>query len=550
MGRQRKRDKLYVTSAEWAESGGAKEKRVNGEFKKLPFSCCSLTLTPFEHPVCTADGTIFDLVNIIPWIKKNGTNPVTGEKLETKDLKALNFTKSSDSGEYHCPITFKVFNEHTHIVAIRTSGNVYSYEAVDSLNLKTKNFKDLLTDEPFTRKDIITIQDPHNIATNRNINEFHYIKNDLKPLAKEGGASNDDEDDDEDTQQSNSKINVEGKGSLSRVLAQVSKASSSGSSSGTKSTTPVTLTPSYVSKPKKAYNEAHYSTNAASSSLTSTALTPQFKNVPAVIDKEYYMFGKIKKNAFAVIQTNMGDINIELFASEVAMTSYNFIMLAKSGYYKNVVFHRSIKNFMLQGGDPTGTGKGGSSWWKKDFPDECKSATLSHSGRGVLSMANRGKDTNSSQFFITYKSCTHLDNKHTVFGKVVGGLETLSKIERVPTDDKDKPMETIKMKDVVILVDPFAEFQAELDQQAQAEEHKAAAQKARSMPRQIPAAPSPVPSSGGGIGKYLPSASTATTSSETTSLKRPSIWDGDVAEGSAEKKPKNKSSGFGNFDSW
>lgn len=114
-------------------------------------------------------------------------------------------------------------------------------------------------------------------------------------------------------------------------------------------------------------------------------------------------------------------------------------MLSKQGYYKGVKFHRSIKNFMIQGGDPTGTGRGGESYWKKDFVDEFKS-NLSHKGRGILSMANRGKNTNSSQFFITFRSCQHLDNKHTIFGKLVGGLETLSKLESIPTDESDKPL--------------------------------------------------------------------------------------------------------------
>lgn len=108
-------------------------------------------------------------------------------------------------------------------------------------------------------------------------------------------------------------------------------------------------------------------------------------------------------------------------------------------------------------GDPTGSGTGGQSIWNKAFKDEFVQH-LSHSGRGILSMANSGKDTNQSQFFITFRSCKHLDRKHTVFGKVVGGLETLDKMEKIETDSKDAPKEAIVIKGAVVYVDPFKEL--------------------------------------------------------------------------------------------
>jgi peptidyl-prolyl cis-trans isomerase-like protein 2 len=168
-------DKLYITASEWQlDFGGAKKQKIQNEFKRLPFSCCSLSFLPFEHPVCTLQGTIFDLLNIVPWIKKHGTNPITGEPLDAKSLIKLHLHKN-EQGEYHCPITFKVFNDNTHIVAIRTSGNVYCWDAIEQLNIKTKNWKDLLTDEKFNRKDIITLQDPHNMGL-RNMLDFHFVK--------------------------------------------------------------------------------------------------------------------------------------------------------------------------------------------------------------------------------------------------------------------------------------------------------------------------------------------------------------------------------------
>lgn len=105
------------------------------------------------------------------------------QPLDVKSLIKLNFHKNS-KGEYHCPVLYKVFSKHTHIVAIETTGNVYSFEAVDQLNIKTKNFKDLLTDEPFQRKHIITIQDPNELSK-FNLTNFHHLKNNLRVLTDE-----------------------------------------------------------------------------------------------------------------------------------------------------------------------------------------------------------------------------------------------------------------------------------------------------------------------------------------------------------------------------
>lgn len=139
---------------------------------------------------------------------------------------------------------------------------------------------------------------------------------------------------------------------------------------------------------------------------------------------------KPTKKGYVRIHTNLGDLNVEVHADIVPRTSESFLALCDMGYYDNVPFHRSIRNFMVQGGDPTGTGKGGESIFGKNMKDELDQKLL-HDGRGVLSMANSGKDTNGSQFFITYKSCAHLNYKHSVFGKVVGGFEVLAAMEKI-----------------------------------------------------------------------------------------------------------------------
>ena len=152
----------------------------------------------------------------------------------------------------------------------------------------------------------------------------------------------------------------------------------------------------------------------------------------------------------AVIKTNMGTIEIELFAKETPKTVENFVGLANKGYYNGVIFHRVIDNFMIQGGDPTGTGRGGDSFWGGKFADEIVPA-LKHDQPGILSMANAGPNTNGSQFFITLVATPWLDGKHTVFGKVIAGMDVVSAIGKVATSKPgDKPLQDVVMETVTI----------------------------------------------------------------------------------------------------
>jgi len=130
------------------------------------------------------------------------------------------------------------------------------------------------------------------------------------------------------------------------------------------------------------------------------------------------------KSYTATIQTGEDDIVLQLFAEKTPNTVNNFVFLAREGFYDSVVFHRVIENFMVQGGDPTGTGSGGPGY---SFEDEFH-PELRHDGPGVLSMANAGPNTNGSQFFITHVATPWLDGKHSVFGRVTGGLDVLMAI--------------------------------------------------------------------------------------------------------------------------
>lgn len=151
----------------------------------------------------------------------------------------------------------------------------------------------------------------------------------------------------------------------------------------------------------------------------------------------------------AIIKTNMGTIELELFANKAVKTVENFVGLAEKGYYNGVIFHRVIDNFMIQGGDPTGTGRGGESIWGKPFEDEVNTG-LKHDSEGILSMANAGPNTNGSQFFITLKDTPWLDGRHTVFGKVISGMDVVKKIGKVKTGPNDRPVEDVVMEKVTI----------------------------------------------------------------------------------------------------
>lgn len=147
-----------------------------------------------------------------------------------------------------------------------------------------------------------------------------------------------------------------------------------------------------------------------------------------------------------LLKTNMGDITIELY-SDMPITTGNFENLAKKGVYDGVIFHRIIDGFMIQGGDPTGTGMGDPNIpnIKDEYTDSSKN------NRGTISMANRGPNTGSSQFFINLVDNNYLDSKHPVFGKVIDGMDVVDKMAKVSTDSNDKPLEDVKIIKAEIL---------------------------------------------------------------------------------------------------
>jgi len=172
-----------------------------------------------------------------------------------------------------------------------------------------------------------------------------------------------------------------------------------------------------------------------------TEIKIETKAEEVVVEEEIKM-----GNRHAIIETNMGTIEIELFEDKAPITTDNFITLAEKGYYNGIIFHRIIPDFMIQGGDPTGTGTGGPGYKIKDEFGQ----GLKHTSAGMLSMANSGPNTGGSQFFITLAPTPWLDGKHAIFGKVVKGMDVLEAIGSVETDSQDRPKKEVVMKKVTI----------------------------------------------------------------------------------------------------
>ncbi|KAG5677760.1 Peptidyl-prolyl cis-trans isomerase B [Polypedilum vanderplanki] len=156
------------------------------------------------------------------------------------------------------------------------------------------------------------------------------------------------------------------------------------------------------------------------------------------------------------LHTDVGNIKIEVFCSEVPKAAKNFLALCCSNYYVNCEFHRNVKGFIVQTGDHTNTGKSGKSIYDGKFEDEFHE-NLKHDRRGIVSYANSGSNSNLSQFFITYSSQPALDLKYTIFARVIDGFETLDVLEKLPVNSKNfRPLTQVKINDITIHANPFA----------------------------------------------------------------------------------------------
>ncbi|THV07668.1 cyclophilin-like protein [Dendrothele bispora CBS 962.96] len=520
-------DKLYITHSEHSQFGdhsASKGYRQKQEAphpgSRTPYDCCALSYQPFSHPVCARNadgtGTVFDLVNIIPWLKQhNNTHPITNEPLTPADLITLHYSRKEATGEIHDPISFKPFSEHSHIVAIATTGNVFLAESI-------KGGRDLVNDVPFTKQDVVTLQNPHG----------------LPPASVPNVA-------------------------IAAKQAQNAQATKPVPAKGTLSVT--------KAKEPVPWNISPYSNGLPGASLTSTSVDPQMAagGSKLVWDEEELMFEEIsnppkgkgkerdvgKRRAYVRVVTSLGggSLNLELYCEKAPKTCYNFLMLARQGKYDNCLFHRLVPGFMIQTGDPTGTGAGGESYWGTPFRDEYDlKGSAKHDSRGVVAMANKGAGTNGSQWYVSFKATPHLDRKHTVFGKLVGGEDVLDALENLPRKDgTERPAKSVKITEVIIYQDPFEEYKTRLAKKLAKRAEAQNGPKATPEKRQgddmnwfgikvgsdTPSTATSSVGVGSGVGKYL-------------NLKRPQETVVSNIGGNDEGSKKKRKIGFGDFDGW
>ncbi|CAM9510410.1 unnamed protein product [Ascophyllum nodosum] len=602
---QHSKDRLFLTATEWKRDYGGKKVGKNVASRPLAFDCCALSLAPFETPVCTKEGVLFDILNIMPYVRKHKKNPVTGEALTAKGLVRLNMAKNSQ-GKWHCPVTFKVFNNNSRVMAVRTSGNVFSAEAVEELNFKAKSWNDLLTGEVFTKRDVIKLNDPADkeLVASRDLNNFVHLQASAEvreervaELAKVPHA-------DKIRQTKSTELILREVGAKRKRDAEEKAAKVEEERRAAKERDEAAIAAGErIWKRGKVCTDdlvdgRVMTSGKTSGSFTSSVLTVSTENKARAATEEeinearWSRLRRLGKKGYCQLQTTKGNINVEIHCDIVPRMAENFLGLCGRDYYEGTKFHRSIRNFMLQGGDPTGTGKGGESFWGGKIRDEFESR-MTHDKRGVLSMANSGPNTNGSQFFITYKSCKHLDNQHSVFGRVVGGMAALAAIEAVPTDSKDKPTEDVVLLKATVFSNPIDEMEEALERDLRAKidarEAKAAGKEIKPAPvdpdhDRIGWASNPTPEAKPGtkrgVGKYLGAASsTILPRSASASAAAPSTaatvtgggggggvaprgvvgekagqsidWgDPNIDAARGKGKEKRKAAGFGDFSGW
>jgi len=445
-----------MTATEWARDFGGYRKESAGmsssSQQQLPFECCALTLLPFEAAACTRqDGVLCDAVALLEYVKAHGTSPVTGEKVEKRDVLLLKTAKNAQ-GRWHCPLTYRVFGKHSKVAAIGTTGNVFAYEALRELNvLKTR--LDPLDGTPFAAGDLLIVHDPDDADLCRRRDLSH------RRLHRDEGNVRHSE-----TAVKNERILAEAR---RNVAAEDDERRRRRRGEEEHTTPGLTETFRRVRDVLRPLTEDVLEGSKMSGGATARAATSSAVDVSTRSDlrcateaelmaARYKVMRKCKKRGYVRLETNFGPLNLELRFDVAPRACENFIGLCRNGAYDDTVFHRIIKGFVVQGGDPTGEGHGGQSLWGAPFADEVDVSRLRFDARGVLAYANAGKrDQNKSQFFLTLAPCPHLDGKHTIFGKLVGGNDTLDQIEVLRVAEDHRPVgDSVLIRHAIVFADP------------------------------------------------------------------------------------------------
>lgn len=452
-------------ATEWAESYGGHKKRKTGAKLQgaLPFDCCALTLLPFKNPACTRDGVLFEHAAIVDFVRTHGKSPASGAKTTLNDVILLKMAKDGD-GRWMCPVTHKVFTNHSKVAAVATSGNVYAYDALRELCLSRKgSMRDLIDSTEFARTDVVVIHDPEDVelSKRRDISNLEHLK---RAERAEPGTRPLGESAERILATARSNVEVAAAQREARRLAAAKVASDPSRPENKGLTATFLRVRDLGARTDEVCAGSRLTSGDTSRSLTSSAVgVSTSRDLRPATDDEllasrWKILRSLGKKGYARLETNLGPLNIEVHCDVTPRAAENFLGLCASGYYDRLTFHRVVAGFVAQAGDPKADGTGGESLWGNAFADEFDSR-LTHDARGVLGYANSGRDKNRSQFYITFKPCPHLDNKHTVFGRLVGGHDTLAILERLPVDKDHRPTpgREVAITTTTVFVDPVAE---------------------------------------------------------------------------------------------
>ena len=451
MGKHRhSKDRLFITASEHKTEWGGKKDPSQCPIPKLAFNYCPLSLQPFKDPVCTPNGICFDIVNIVPFVKKYGKNPVDGTPLKLDDLIKLTFYKDAE-GNYICPVSSKVLTESSKIVAIKTSGVVYSAGTVEELNKKPKFFFDLMTNKKFAPSDIIVIQDPMNWS-NRLINDFDYIKKDLDFNLVE---------DPEEKGLANIQLSSLGK----RVLSQVEEKRRALEEEELmkkalikKKKKPVDLeellpVTEFLEERKERNDWRHerHQTGKMATSVTSTYVnleTGDEKRGLSDIEILMIIWNEIKSlhlKTHIQLQTNLGEFNAELHSDHAVRTVYSFLDLVYKGSMSGMKFKRLLPGEILY------MENSASRELKFDTVD--KSEKMLHDKPGLFTIDTLG---GLNTMGITMDRAPQLNNTHSMFGEILSGLDLLSLID-MAGEENGYPNKVLEINQIKVLQDPYRE---------------------------------------------------------------------------------------------
>ena len=510
---KRQKEKQYLSAREqrdYQSSRSGSSSLSSSKSRPLPFWHCALTLQPITHtPVCNGQGLLFEQTALAAFVLQHHKDPVTGEPMSTRDIIVLtNIATDDETGDWQCPILQKSLQRNIKVVAIRqrtkqesnnesnetnNTANVYSYQAYQEFNVKAKNYTDLLTGLAFDRhKDVIVLNDPDHPKPD--ISQFYHIQHARELLHANNNNSQDKNDirhnrtasrildklekkkkkkrtEDEEKQKKRAREPLDNKKEetnspnsyhhplLGQVLAQDVTGVAYNIAQGAAS-----FTSTHVAAPEQATTTSSLARPATLEELLQAEFriltTGSFKGrkglVELTVQLETNDKGKNDPQSFT--------LTLELHTDICPRTCANFLGLCAAGAYNGSPFYRLIPKFMIQGGRAVPPAPDQTVWNTSSMVDELDDR-LTHSGPGIVSMANAGPNTNTRQFFVTFASCRHLDRKHSVFGRVVQGLEHLKTLEQVPTTAKNNvPKRAITIVSTKILDNPVQEaHELELD---------------------------------------------------------------------------------------